>query len=174
MKKEIAPWAKNAKYPKQEDLDKVSSTVLFTEHPDEEPENETGFSAMRQEELTWYDIRKQCAEAYEDILKSTLENVVLPRDARGWQLDNKDEFTEEERENAAQILNAHLKSSLMGITSYNTIVEDHIRMIIAMRMSKTINKYADMAYGDDPLYEVIAAAIDDLYTGLKVVEVPRY
>lgn len=125
-----------------------------------------------QREESWTDVREKYENRYKRILNSTIQEQVIKRDAWGWQLHNEEEYTEEEREEAAQHLSRVLQLCLMEITSCGTIVEDHIRTITAARMSRVIHQYEPMAYGDDPLYEVVAAVIDDLYAGLQVVDGP--
>ena len=115
----------------------------------------------------WSNVKHEYEKRFEISLEGSLDAVVRTRDAWGWQLDN-EEYSENEREYAAFALNVQLEAAIMAIPTYGTTIEDHIREIVARRMDKIIEKYEDMAGGDDPLYTVVADVLDYVYMGLIV------
>ena len=119
---------------------------------------------------TWYDVNKECSNRFKETIEQEIKITVEPRNSYGWQLNNEEDYTEEQLEDAATNLNLQLAHCLRKIPEYKTTVEDHIRAITAKRMETWVNKYEDMAYGDDPLYEVIATVIDSFYASLQLID----
>ena len=113
----------------------------------------------------WAVVRDHYEGRFIDTIQATVSEIEDWYDSATWELHNED-YSEGARDSAANELNDELIQALKGIPSYNTIIENHIREIVARRMDKVIEKHEDKAYGDDPLYWVVSRTLDDLYASI--------